>query len=182
MGDIELQAFADRIKTLRIDLGLTQKDFAEKIGITASALSSYENNLKNPSISVAKRIAETFNISIDWLCGLSEKKTNDDSVKTYADVIRLILKLLDNKNLETKIFTFPFENGAFWGFENKVLHEFFIDWEKIKTIYDQKVIDIDMYQPWLNSKLQELDTPIKRTQSARLKHLIGRTFSDYKEK
>ena len=50
----------------------------------------------------------------------------------YADVIRLLLKLL----------------------------EFFVDWEKIKNISNQKVIDIDVYKPWLNSKLQELDVLI----------------------
>ena len=57
MGDTELQVFSDRIKKLRLSLNMTQKKFAEEIGITASALSSYEKNLKNPSIAVAKKIA-----------------------------------------------------------------------------------------------------------------------------
>lgn len=176
MGDIELQIFADRLKLLRNNLNITQKEFAEKIGITAAALSSYENNLKNPSIAVAKRIAETFNVSIDWLCGLSEREKNDDSVETYADVIKLILKLTDNENLKTMIFTVPNENAAFWGFDNSVLHKFFVDWEKIKSIYDQKVIDIDMYQPWINAKLQELDTPIKKSSTNKLNCFVGRIF------
>ena len=50
MGDNELQVFADRLRELRKSLNLTQKEFADKIGITAAALSSYENNQINPSI------------------------------------------------------------------------------------------------------------------------------------
>ena len=62
MGDIELQIFADRLKELRLRRNLTQKDFAEKIGVTAAALSAYENNLKNPSVAVAKRIADASHV------------------------------------------------------------------------------------------------------------------------
>lgn len=63
MGDIELEVFSERLKSLRLELNMTQKEFAEKIGVTAAALSAYENNQKNPSIAVAKRISEKFNIS-----------------------------------------------------------------------------------------------------------------------
>ena len=93
MGDMELQVFSDRIKKLRLSLDMTQKKFAEEIGITASALSSYEKNLKNPSIAVAKKIAETFRVSIDWLCGLSDKMKNGNEPETYADVIDLLVKI-----------------------------------------------------------------------------------------
>lgn len=74
MGDIELEVFSERLKSLRLELNMTQKEFAERIGVTAAALSAYENNQKNPSIAVAKRISEKFNISLDWLCGLNEQK------------------------------------------------------------------------------------------------------------
>ena len=93
MGDIELQIFANRLKEFRTENGLTQKEFAEKIGVTAAALSAYENNSKNPSISVAKRIAEAFEISIDWLCGITDKKNSEDKIETYSDFISAILKL-----------------------------------------------------------------------------------------
>ncbi len=177
----ELDIFAIRIKQLRESLKMTQKEFSAHMGIKQQTLSGYERGLMKPPLDVAKRIAEKCHISIDWLCGLSDKMNTSDEIKTYADVIRLLLKLLKNKNLKTKIFTFPFDDGAFWGFDNSVLHKFFIDWEKIKTIYDQKVIDVDMYQPWLDTKLQELDIPIKRTQSNNLNYLIGRIFDDYEE-
>ena len=44
MSEKELQIFSDRLKEFRTSRKISQKDFAEKIGITASALSQYEKN------------------------------------------------------------------------------------------------------------------------------------------
>lgn len=65
-----IPSFSNRLKALRSQLGLSQRDFAQKVGITASALSTYENGQKNPSVNVAVKIASEFNVSLDWLCGL----------------------------------------------------------------------------------------------------------------
>ena len=47
MNDSKMQIFATRLKELRTDNGMTQKEFAQKIGVTPAALSEYENNQKN---------------------------------------------------------------------------------------------------------------------------------------
>ena len=47
MNDSKMQIFATRLKELRTDNGMTQKEFAQKIGVTPAALSAYENNQKN---------------------------------------------------------------------------------------------------------------------------------------
>lgn len=93
MENDELNVFARRLKQLRLSLNMTQKEFADKVDLTASALSAYENNIKNPSVAVAKRIAEKFSISIDWLCGLSDKMTSSDDIISYSDAIRAFDKL-----------------------------------------------------------------------------------------
>ena len=79
----DLLVFGQRIKQLRKELGLSQRDFAEKIGVTASALSAYEKGAKNPSVNVAIDVASQFNVSLDWLCGLAKytcRFTPDDSI------------------------------------------------------------------------------------------------------
>lgn len=68
----DLLLFGQRIKQLRQEFGLSQRDFAEKIGVTASALSAYEKGTKNPSVNVAINIASVFKVSLDWLCGLTK--------------------------------------------------------------------------------------------------------------
>ena len=65
-----LSAFGQRVKLLRQENNLSQRDFAERIGVTASALSSYEKAQKNPSVNVAVNIAREFGVTLDWLCGL----------------------------------------------------------------------------------------------------------------
>lgn len=95
MGDIDLETFSYRLKKFRNSLGLTQKDFAKNIGITAAALSAYETNTINPSISIAKKICEKYQISLDWLCGLSEEKEIRPEINNYKDVAVRILELLE---------------------------------------------------------------------------------------
>ena len=53
------------IKDLRTKSGLTQKDFAEKYGVTFQAVSKWETGKNIPDISLLKQIAEDFGISID---------------------------------------------------------------------------------------------------------------------
>lgn len=150
MGDIELQIFADRLKELRNSLDIIQKDFAEKIGITAAALSSYENNLKNPSIAVVKRIAKTFNVSIDWLCGLSERMSNDDAPQTYADVIDLLVRIENAINLKM-----DFQHTKCISICDSVMQCFLDDWVKILPLFRNGTVDSGLYKLWLDNKKKE---------------------------
>ena len=88
----DLSRFGQRIKQLRQELNLSQRDFAEKIGVTASALSAYEKGQKNPSVNVAIEIASTFKVSLDWLCGLKDGATSKELIESvdmasYLDVL-----------------------------------------------------------------------------------------------
>ena len=83
----ELDIFAIRIKQLRESLKMTQKEFSGHIGIKQQTLSGYERGLMKPPLDVAKGIAEKCHISIDWLCGLSDKMKNGNEPETYADVL-----------------------------------------------------------------------------------------------
>lgn len=54
---------ANRIRTFRIERGLTLEQLAENTGLSASYISTIERGLKKPSISVLKRIAESLHVS-----------------------------------------------------------------------------------------------------------------------
>lgn len=58
-----------RIAKNRKRLGLTQDQLAEKLGITAQAVSKWENDLSCPDISILPKLADIFGISIDELLG-----------------------------------------------------------------------------------------------------------------
>jgi transcriptional regulator with XRE-family HTH domain len=65
--DESLKGFGNRLKEVRLKLGLIQKDFAEKMGITGSFISELEKGKKAPGMSVLKRLSNEFNISLDYL-------------------------------------------------------------------------------------------------------------------
>ena len=61
--------FAEKLKTLRKERGLTQKEFAKQVKIGRSAISMYELGERLPSYAVLKELAKFFNVSIDFLIG-----------------------------------------------------------------------------------------------------------------
>ena len=62
----------DIIKDLRLNKGLTQKEVADKIGISRSVLSQYESNLVDPTANVVGRLATFFEVSAGYLLGIED--------------------------------------------------------------------------------------------------------------
>lgn len=61
------QTLGKRIMEHRKRLGLTQEQLAEKLGVTAQAVSKWENGLSCPDISILPRLAELFGVTTDSL-------------------------------------------------------------------------------------------------------------------
>lgn len=58
----------NNIKTLREDhLGISQSEFADKIGIKRNSVSLIETNKRNPSDRTISDICGVFNVNIEWL-------------------------------------------------------------------------------------------------------------------
>lgn len=65
-----MNSLAIRIKKFRQLRGSSQKELADKIGVTSSAISQYESTSSfnsEPSVKNLRKIAEEFNISFEWL-------------------------------------------------------------------------------------------------------------------
>ena len=67
------ETLGKRISVRRKALGLTQDALAEQLGITAQAVSKWENDLSCPDITMLPRLAEIFCCTTDELLGLSPK-------------------------------------------------------------------------------------------------------------
>ena len=61
--------FSERLRTLRESDGLSQIHFAQEIGFSQAAISAWENNTREPGIEALTRIAQFFNVTIDYLVG-----------------------------------------------------------------------------------------------------------------
>ncbi|MCL2217197.1 MAG: helix-turn-helix domain-containing protein [Defluviitaleaceae bacterium] len=68
-----------RIKELRSAKGVTQTELAQRIGMTASAISSYEIGERQPSYDVLIKVAKQFNVTTDYLLGHTNKDMMDVS-------------------------------------------------------------------------------------------------------
>lgn len=72
--NLDAKAISQRIKQFRKDNGLTQQQFADKIGISMNFLSKIESGMKIPSIDVFVEIAVQFEVSLDWVIMGKEHK------------------------------------------------------------------------------------------------------------
>lgn len=66
--------FGMRLKELRTKHNMSQQELGRRVDRSKSVISSYENNLKIPSLSILTDIAAIFNVSLDYLVGIDKKE------------------------------------------------------------------------------------------------------------
>ncbi|KAF1342940.1 helix-turn-helix transcriptional regulator [Bacillus subtilis] len=66
----------NRIQNAREARGLKPSQVADKVKVTRSTYSLYESENRTPSLETFIRIAETLNVSADYLLGLKEEMTS----------------------------------------------------------------------------------------------------------
>lgn len=64
--------FSERISNMRKSRHLTQKQVAEAFGLSTYGYQRYEYGEREPSISVAAKMADYFGVSIDYLFGRTD--------------------------------------------------------------------------------------------------------------
>mgnify|MGYP002562962682 CR=1 FL=1 len=81
-GEVRITLFpAKRIKELRENMNVSQGKLANDLLIGQSTMSEYENGVKQPPISVLIKIADYFNVSLDYLTGRTNVKTTIDNLQ-----------------------------------------------------------------------------------------------------
>ncbi len=85
------ETLGKRIAALRKEKGLTQEQLAEKVGVSAQAVSKWENDVSCPDITLLPLLADLFDVSVDELLGvkpvephviiLDKDETPDDDKK-----------------------------------------------------------------------------------------------------
>ena len=96
LEDIEMVDFGGRLRVLRKQHGLTQGQLAEKLNLTKSVVSAYENDIRLPSYDVLITLSRIFKVSTDYLLGQSKKEADlIESQKYYADLTGLSEEEID---------------------------------------------------------------------------------------
>lgn len=89
-----------RLKQLRNGKHLKQEQVADLIGVTKSAVSAYENDLRQPSYETLIRLANLYNVSTDYLLGRSDMVSLDLSDLTIAEqtLVRELVASMRERN------------------------------------------------------------------------------------
>ncbi|WP_069651000.1 helix-turn-helix domain-containing protein [Caloranaerobacter ferrireducens] len=94
------KVLGERIKKLRKEKNITQKELAKILNIQNSTLSQYENGINEPSDEIKIKIADFFNVSIDYLLGRTDnpnpnnsyKLTDEEADKLADEIIEIYIK------------------------------------------------------------------------------------------
>ena len=65
-----MKIFAERLKNLRSDMGLTLLQLSKEINASTNTISRWEREERIPNIENLVALAKFFNVTTDYLCGL----------------------------------------------------------------------------------------------------------------
>src|SRR5690625_4372330 len=68
-----MSILAKRLKEARNKAGLKQIDAAKKLGISNGTLSGYERDYRDPDTEILHKMANLYEVSVDWLLGKSDQ-------------------------------------------------------------------------------------------------------------
>ena len=92
--DLNLEKFSYRLTVLLDENNMKQTELARKVGISNVTICRYLTAERLPRLDVVIKIASLFNVSVDYLLGLSNDKTNKDSEDNYDfNILSIIDKL-----------------------------------------------------------------------------------------
>lgn len=163
---MNIYEFNSRIQQIREKNGLSQKAFAAKIGVSAVAVSAWKRKNILPDFGTVVKIAETFDVSLDWLCGNSAKVPQS---QTLADQLKEIVDFADAYNAELSyeegLLSMSIRLSKAYNIaatvQDLVIGQEFIktfqQWQDIRKLKQDGTIDEDFYNTWLKGKYAELE-------------------------
>lgn len=83
-----------KLKEIRENRGLTQKELADKIGVKSYIISNWEQKRTEPDIKALEDLSNVLNVSIDFLLGIEESRENNDLTKEEQEHIKLVKEFL----------------------------------------------------------------------------------------
>lgn len=92
--------FGAKLKELRLQAGLTQKQLAERVKVSKSVISYYELQERYPSPEMLVKIANVFRVTTDFLLGLETQQSLNISGLDNEDIqlLQHTIEVLRSKN------------------------------------------------------------------------------------
>jgi len=102
----------NRIKDLREDKDMSQKELAQKLNIARTTLSGYERQIAEPPFEILIKLAKIFNVSVDYIICRTNNPSNDNftedlteeeikELEHYKELLKIKRKVDNNKKIST---------------------------------------------------------------------------------
>lgn len=93
--------FGDRLKEIRKQHGLTQKELANIMGLSTSTITKYEINERYPELDILIKLADYFRVSLDYL--FDRNTSNVEVLSTYIATELNKRGMLNSANIAKKV-------------------------------------------------------------------------------
>ena len=88
-----MESFGTRLADIRRQHNMTQNDIADRLNISAQAVSKWENDITMPDIYTLLRLADIYNMSLDELAGRTKNEPALIPVEQRKDINRLMFRI-----------------------------------------------------------------------------------------
>jgi transcriptional regulator with XRE-family HTH domain len=86
-----MQPLGERLAALRKEKGLSQAELAKLLNIGQSTIAMYERNRRTPDPATLKRLADFFDVSVDYLLGRTNNRAGSGEKSPYRHEEQRIL-------------------------------------------------------------------------------------------
>ncbi|WP_294366278.1 helix-turn-helix transcriptional regulator [uncultured Ruminococcus sp.] len=91
-----MEQVGEKIRKLREETSTPQQKIADLLGVTRQSLSLYEKGERTINVEALGKLAEFFNVSADYLLGLSDVRSVEQDMQTACEVTGLTEKAIEN--------------------------------------------------------------------------------------
>lgn len=88
------ETFGQRFARLRKAKGLRQEDIGDKIGISAQAVSKWENDISLPDVTLLGELSDILGVSLDELLGKEKTRTEVVAPNERKDMNKMMIKVM----------------------------------------------------------------------------------------
>lgn len=79
--------FGEKLKNLREDADLKQKELGKDLNVTSQTISGWEINRTKPDYEMLKKIANYFGVSTDYLLGNTPQKSEQEEIESLRQLL-----------------------------------------------------------------------------------------------
>lgn len=156
---------SQRIKELRKAKGYTQKELADFLSLAQTSVANYENGTRVPDTEKLQKLADIFEVSLDYLVGRKENKPLQKNLRASAiidDLYKTYLGyLLEGDNASAKVFIIKsFEDGLpLEDIYHKILEK---SLKEVGTLWERGAVEI-----WKEHLISEFTLDLMRELKAK---------------